>query len=171
MLLVISMSLALMHLVTNVVCSGWHVYRHHEGVYGSSFQECWIRQRNGKRVDYIVGTSSCQLQWIYNCISSNIWSTYLSVYVNGVRMHPKTTCHKRKQCNFSSALSANDIVSIEALAHLLRSLTKHNLTLDMRCLRRDFGSNKSIQQPLRSSSDFPTHLHTMDGCTPFKRPA
>ena len=83
---------------------------------GSSFQNAGSSVNGtANRVDYIVGTSSGSYNGSTTVFPATYDPTYLSVYVNGVRMHPNDyVATNGSSVSFSSALSANDVVSIEA---------------------------------------------------------
>ena len=83
---------------------------------GSSFQNAGSSVNGtANRVDYIVGTSSGSYNGSTTVFPATYDPTYLSVYLNGVRLHPNDyVATNGTSVTLGSAASANDIVSIEA---------------------------------------------------------
>ena len=130
---------------------------------GTSFQNAGSSVNGtSESVDYVVGTSSGSYTGSTTVFPATYDPGFLSVYLNGVRLHPSDfTATNGTSVTLGSAAAANDIVSIEAFGTFVLadhySKTQADARYAVLGADVDFGSNKILYSNLYASpSDFPS---------------
>jgi len=130
---------------------------------GSSFQNAGSSVNGtSESVDYVVGTSSGSYNGSTTVFPATYDPGFLSVYMNGVRLHPSDfTATNGTSVTLGSAAAANDIVSIEAFGTFVLadhySKTQADARYAVLGADVDFGSNKILYSNVYSTpSDFPS---------------
>ena len=130
---------------------------------GTSFQNAGSSVNGtSESVDYVVGTSSGSYTGSTTVFPATYDPGFLSVYLNGVRLHPSDfTATNGTSVTLASAAAANDTVSIEAFGTFALADHYNKTQADARYAVLgadvDFGSNKILYSNLYASpSDFPS---------------
>ena len=130
---------------------------------GTSFQNAGSSVNGtSESVDYVVGTSSGSYTGSTTVFPATYDPGFLSVYLNGVRLHPSDfTATNGTSVTLGSAAAANDTVSIEAFGTFVLadhySKTQADARYAVLGADVDFGSNKILYSNLYASpSDFPS---------------
>ena len=130
---------------------------------GTSFQNAGSSVNGtSESVDYVVGTSSGSYTGSTTVFPATYDPGFLSVYLNGVRLHPSDfTATNGTSVTLASAAAANDTVSIEAVGTFALADHYNKTQADARYAVLgadvDFGSNKILYSNLYASpSDFPS---------------
>ena len=130
---------------------------------GTSFQNAGSSVNGtSESVDYVVGTSSGSYTGSTTVFPATYDPGFLSVYLNGVRLHPSDfTATNGTSVTLASAAAANDTVSIEAFGTFVLadhySKTQADARYAVLGADVDFGSNKILYSNVYSTpSDFPS---------------
>ena len=130
---------------------------------GTSFQNAGSSVNGtSESVDYVVGTSSGSYTGSTTVFPATYDPGFLSVYLNGVRLHPSDfTATNGTSVTLASAAAANDTVSIAAFGTFALADHYNKTQADARYAVLgadvDFGSNKILYSNLYASpSDFPS---------------